>query len=706
MAKSKVLQAVVEIAGNISPTLQESIKSATGHIDKLNVKALAVGAAVGTAAVATGKAVAEAGKYLYELGKEFDEAEDAIRIGTGAVGEDLDELMNSFNDVYSSIPASMEDASKAIADYNTRLGLTGDTLEELSAQAIATADMLGEDLTGVIESSSEAIKNWNIDEAYMADAMDYMFKVSQSTGIGFTELSSEMQSYGAQLQEVGYSFKDASILLGNVKKSGYDATAIMTALKTSAKKAASDGFLNINEGIESYIDQVKNASSETEAYSLATEYFGSKAAATMIQAIQSGTLELDSFKTALDESDESIQGCYEDTFDLTEWLTIMKNKLKVALQPMASNIFGQISDMMPTLIDMLDKFLPAVMNAVQEALPFVSEFLGGIADLLPTILPFIVQFGNTLLPILVELLQNLLPPLMECLQTIIPPLMEILTTILPPIIDLISQILPIITEIVAAILPVLIDMIQDLLPVIKPILDILLKLLKEIVLPLLEPLLMLISAVLEPLNPLLQALRPILEVIGKVLQPIAEVIGWIIEAIAKVVDWVSSGLTWVISLLFDDDDGASAAASKVNAYAKGGFATSPSICGEEGPEAVISFDPRYRQRNINILEQAAAMLGMSQTPDSFGGNALEETEDSYTAQAGRLLSLDDYSLSEHSGKVVNYYYDFSGFTWAPKFGGEEKEESVDFMSALEAHEQEFFEWLQAFTRAREVSCFG
>ena len=45
-----------------------------GHLDKVNWKAVAVGAAVGGIAVATGKAVVEAGKYLAELGDDYNKA--------------------------------------------------------------------------------------------------------------------------------------------------------------------------------------------------------------------------------------------------------------------------------------------------------------------------------------------------------------------------------------------------------------------------------------------------------------------------------------------------------------------------------------------------------------------------------------------------------------------------------------------------------
>ena len=212
--KGKELQAVVNLAGSIDPSLGKAIESAQKKISGLNVKALAVGAAVGGIAVATGKAVVEAGKYLKDLGSQFDEAADAIRIGTGATGDALDGLLDDFDEVYKSVPTTMEDASKAIADYNTRLGLTGPQLQEISKQALQVSDMLGDDLGGVIEESSQAFQQWNIDAENMGGAMDYIFKVSQSTGMGFTDLMSNMQKFGPQLQEMGYSFETASALMG------------------------------------------------------------------------------------------------------------------------------------------------------------------------------------------------------------------------------------------------------------------------------------------------------------------------------------------------------------------------------------------------------------------------------------------------------------------------------------------------------------
>lgn len=55
----------------------------------------------------------------------------------------------------------------------------------------------------------------------------------------------------------------------------------------------------------------------------------------------------------------------------------------------------------------------------------------------------------------------------------------------------------------------------------------------------------------------------------------------------------------------------------VKAYAAGGFTSGPSICGEAGTEAVISFDPAHRAENQGYLMTAAQMLGMV-APSSAG----------------------------------------------------------------------------------------
>jgi phage-related minor tail protein len=427
MANGKTMQAVVNLAGSIDPSLGKAIEQAQKKISGLNVKALAVGAAVGGIAVATGKAVIEAGKYMKDLGASFDDAADAIRIGTGATGDALDGLLDDFDAVYKSVPTTMEDASKAIADYNTRLGLTGPQLQEISKQAIQVSDMLGDDLGSVIEESSQAFQQWNIDADDMGGAMDYIFKVSQSTGMGFTDLMADMQKFGPQLQEMGYSFETASALMGQLDKAGVNTDEVLGAMKKSVATLAKEG-ISASDGLAMYYEKIKNAGTAAEAASIASEIFGTRAGSTMAAAIRDGSLAVADLTAELQENGETIAGAADDTYDFAERLQVMKQGLEVALKPMANTVFDGLNKFMPTLQKLMEQITPVISKAVEAAAPFVDEFLTGAADALEDVLPLISQLAADLLPVLTQLMSTLLP-LLTPLLSVLEPIANVLGTI-------------------------------------------------------------------------------------------------------------------------------------------------------------------------------------------------------------------------------------------------------------------------------------
>lgn len=667
--KGKELQAVVNLAGSIDPSLGKAIESAQKKISGLNVKALAVGAAVGGIAVATGKAVVEAGKYLKDLGSQFDEAADAIRIGTGATGDALDGLLDDFDEVYKSVPTTMEDASKAIADYNTRLGLTGPQLQEISKQALQVSDMLGDDLGGVIEESSQAFQQWNIDADNMGGAMDYIFKVSQSTGMGFTDLMSNMQKFGPQLQEMGYSFETASALMGQLDKAGVNTEEVLSAMKKSVGALAKEG-ISASDGLAMYYEQIKNAGTAAEAASIASEIFGTKAGSTMAAAIRDGTLAVGDLTESLLENGETIAGAAEDTYDFAERLQIMKQGLEVALKPMANTVFDGLNKFMPVLQKLMEQIVPVISDAVEAAAPFVEEFLMGAADALEDVLPLISQLAADLLPILTQLMSTLLPPLLSLVQTLLPPLMQIVGAILPPIASLLSTILPMITQIVSAVLPVLVQIISTLLPVITPLLEVALQIVNDVIMPLLPPLMQIVQALLPPLVSLFNLVMPILSPLLALLQPIASVLGTIADVIAKIVSF-GSGVISKIAGLFGGGGGGGG----VSGFATGGFTSGPSIAGEDPrypTEAVISFNPAYRSENLEYWAKAGQMLGASNESDY------------------ELLS---------GGSSTSVVYDLSGLSFSPQIKIEGDTDDDALIRKLRELEPEFIDFvLEALSR--------
>ena len=649
MANGKTMQAVVNLAGSIDPSLGKAIEQAQKKISGLNVKALAVGAAVGGIAVATGKAVVEAGKYMKDLGASFDDAADAIRIGTGATGDALDGLLDDFDAVYKSVPTTMEDASKAIADYNTRLGLTGPQLQEISKQAIQVSDMLGDDLGGVIEESSQAFQQWNIDADDMGGAMDYIFKVSQSTGMGFTDLMADMQKFGPQLQEMGYSFETASALMGQLDKAGVNTDEVLGAMKKSVATLAKEG-ISASDGLALYYEKIKNAGTAAEAASIASEIFGTRAGSTMAAAIRDGSLAVADLTAELQENGETIAG---------------------------AAVFDGLNKFMPTLQKLMEQITPAISKAVEAAAPFVDEFLTGAADALEDVLPLISQLTADLLPVLTQLMSTLLPPLLNLVQTLLPPLMQIVSAILPPIASLLATVLPIITQIVSAVLPVLVSIISSLLPVITPLLEVALQIVNSVIMPLLDPLMQLVQALLPPILSLIGAITPLLTPLLSILEPIASVLGTIVGWVSKIVSF-GSGVISKIAGLFGGGGGS----ASVSGYATGGFTRGPSIAGEDPrypTEAVISFNPAYRSQNLSYWAEAGRMLGAS------------DGESDYEL------------LSGGSGTAV--VYDLSGLSFSPQIKVEGDTDEDALIRKLRDLEPEFIDFILEALSRREGGAY-
>lgn len=147
--------------------------------------------------------------------------------------------------------------------------------------------------------------------------------------------------------------------------------------------------------------------------------------------------------------------------------------------------------------------------------------------------------------------------------------------------------------------------------------------------------------------------------VGIVMDPIEKITG-LIDGVKDKFDSFKSGVSDKIS-------GAAATVSGwLPKFATGGFTTGPSIAGEAGTEAVISFDPAHRDENL-----------------------------SYWARAGRLLGATaddmDFSLSGGSGGTT---IDFGGVTFAPNIQVKGNADKQTIMEAIEAEYPEFVDLIE------------
>lgn len=413
------------------------------------------------------------------------------------------------------------------------------------------------------------------------------------------------------------------------------------------------------------------------------------------------------------------------------------------LLPVVAQIVQAI---LPVLIDIFNQLLPIFMQIIQAVLPVLVQLIQAllpiITQIVESVLPVLVQLINAVLPILTQIISSVLPVIVQLLNTIIPIVMQIIDAVLPVLIQILNMLTPILTMIIQLLQPIL----NLIITLVTPILN----LIMSAITPLIQIFTQLITMVLQPIMPILSAVAEIFtSVLGAAIQSIQPIVQALTQIFQGLIDFITgvfsgswsqawSGVVQVFGGLWDGLVGlvkapinaviglVNGAINALNGIsvtipdwvpgvggntfginipnipmlAAGGFTDGVSIAGEAGMEAVISFDPAYRDKNVGIWEKAGRLLGVL-------GNEQEQEGAGLTSKAGELLTLDDFSLgSLADGTSVVIYYDFSGFTWSPQIqtngGGDED----DLMARLKAHEAEFFDWLEEFIKMREVAQYA
>ena len=662
--KNKIMQAVVSFAGTIDPSLGKAMDNVAGHLDKVNWKAVAVGAAVGGIAVATGKAVVEAGKYLAELGDDYNKAMNQLSASTGATGDELDALGESVKNIYAqNLGEDFNDVAEGLAATQKASDLAGEALEQATAAGFVLRDTFDYDISESARAASALMKNFNIsaEEAYGLIATG-----AQNGADKNGDLLDTLNEYSAQFAALGLSADQfmGSLVEGadaglfsidkvadavkefNIRaKDGSDSSAEafkglglnsdkMFAAFAAGGETAQAAFFDTVEALNKLEDPLKRNE-------IGVALFGSQ-----FEDLEAGILPvLGDIETAAYDGAAALQQINDVKYnDLGSAFEAVKRSAEVALLPMASMIANTLTSLAPILTDTFEEISPVITDTLNACMPFVQDFLVGMGDTLKKVMPMVTELAAGILPLLAQLVGSFLPPLLDLAQQLLPPLMQIVQAILPPIASILATVLPMLTQIISTVLPVLANLIEALLP---------------------------------PVVSLLNAIMPLLSPLLAILEPIASVLGTIVGWVSKIVSF-GSGVISKIAGLFGGGGGGSA---DVSGYATGGFTSGPSIAGEDPrypTEAVISFNPAYRSQNLSYWAEAGRMLGAS--------------------------SEADYEpISSGSGTAV--VYDLSGLSFSPQIKVEGDTDEDALIRKLRDLEPEFIDFILEALSRREGGAY-
>jgi Phage-related minor tail protein len=355
-------------------SMQKSFASATSAAGK---------AKIGIAAAAVGAGLAL--KELYDVGAEFDEAFDTIRVGTGKTGKQLDRLKGDFKNVVSSVPTDFEPAAEAVSELTKRLGLTGKALRRESKQFLELSRITDTDVGENIKTVTRAFGDWEIKTKDQGKQLDSFFRASQLSGASVSELADIVVKFGSPLRQFGFGLDEATAMFASFEKAGVNIQTMVPGLKVALKTFLEEGK-EPGKALKQTFKGIEDGSIKSAA---ALKIFGGRAGADMIEAVEQGRFHLAKFTQQIAGGNDTIRKAGKETMDASEKFHLLGNKLKVLVEPAATAVFDSVGK----LADVIGQFVTGVQRGTGAGGQFRSivEGIGG------AVLPVVTSLADVTL---------------------------------------------------------------------------------------------------------------------------------------------------------------------------------------------------------------------------------------------------------------------------------------------------------------------
>lgn len=396
--QNEIGQAEVEVLkiDRAMDILGESSRSATGDIKEATSYLRAdVMMDVADKAGQIGQKMVDAGKMTVDAWSEIDEALDTVTTKTGLTGDALAELQEIAKDIATGMPTSFQNAGDAVGELNTQFGLTGEKLKSASELLIKYAEINETDISSSAISAKQAIEAYGLTAEDLGMVLDNVTKAAQDTGQSVDTIVQKAIDGAPQIKGLGLSFEEGAALIGKFEKSSVDSSAALSSLSKAAVIYAKDGK-TLTDGLNETVSAIQNSTSETEALSIASEIFGSKAAPRMVDAIQRGAFSFDDLAEAAKSSSGTVSTTFDETLDPIDKLTQYSNQAKEGMAELGGKLLETVIPALEPLMGMLESsvnWFTSLNETDQQTIVILGLVTTAVMMLLGAIAPLVIAIG-------------------------------------------------------------------------------------------------------------------------------------------------------------------------------------------------------------------------------------------------------------------------------------------------------------------------
>ena len=319
---------------------------------------------------------------------EVDKGYDIVIKKTGAAGDAAQEMYDIVDELATSIPTDFETAGEAVGEVNTRFGLTGKSLQKLSAQFIKFAKLNDTDVSTSIDEVQKALSAFGLGAEDAEGLLDQLTATGQATGVSVDTLTSGLIQNGTAFQELGLDINQSVALMGELEKSGANGETVMQGLRKALKSAAKDGK-PLNEALTDLQDTIENGTDDMDGLTAAYELFG-KSGDQIYGAVKNGSLDFRNLGESASDAAGSVSDTFEETLSpMDEWAMTL-NDLKLAGAALGSTI----GELLVPAIQKAGDMVSSLRQAWENLSPQQQEMIVQIAGIVAVIGPVVAIIGS------------------------------------------------------------------------------------------------------------------------------------------------------------------------------------------------------------------------------------------------------------------------------------------------------------------------
>lgn len=321
---------------------------------------------------------------------EVDAGYDIVIQKTGAAGAAAQGMYDIVDKLATTIPTDFATAGEAVGEVNTRFGLTGDALYDLSEQFIKFAQLNNTDVTSSIDSVQKALSAYGLDADHADTLLNRLNKTGQETGVSVDTLTSGLIQNGTAFQEMGLNIYQSTALMGQLEKSGANSETVMQGLRKALKSAAKDGK-PLNQALDELQTAIENDEDGMKGLNAAYELFG-KSGDQIYGAVKNGTLDFGELGSAMSDAAGSVSSTFEGTLDPIDQWQITLNELKLTGAELGAElgevllpIIQQAGDVVQSLREKWESLSPEQQKMIEQ-IALVVAVVGPVVSLIGSII--------------------------------------------------------------------------------------------------------------------------------------------------------------------------------------------------------------------------------------------------------------------------------------------------------------------------------